>query len=63
MDFNEFILANEAPIRLGFFLGIFAVMAMWEIASPRRQLRNSKAVRWANNLGLVLFKWGDDHEQ
>jgi len=63
MDLNEFILANEAPIRLGFFPGIFAVMPMREIASPRRQLRTSRAVRWANNPGLVLFKWGDDHEQ
>jgi len=55
VNFNDFILTNEVPIRLGFFLGIFAVMALWEIASPRRQLRTSRAIRWGNNLGLVFL--------
>jgi len=48
-------MANEVPIRLGFFFGIFAVMALWEIISPRRRLQASKTIRWANNLGLVFF--------
>ena len=52
---QELIEANEAVIRLGFFLGIFAVMALWELASPRRALTVSKAVRWTNNLGLVAL--------
>jgi sterol desaturase/sphingolipid hydroxylase (fatty acid hydroxylase superfamily) len=52
---QEFIEANEAGIRLSFFLGIFAVMAVWEMLSPRRALTVSKAVRWANNLGLVAL--------
>jgi hypothetical protein len=55
MNLNDFIMTNEMPIRLGFFFGIFAVMALWEIASPRRHLRTSKAIRWGNNLGLVFF--------
>ncbi len=55
VNFNDFILSNEMPIRLGFFLGVFGVMALWEVISPRRQLQTSKAVRWANNLGLVFF--------
>jgi sterol desaturase/sphingolipid hydroxylase (fatty acid hydroxylase superfamily) len=55
MDPNDFIMTNEMPIRLGFFLGVFAVMALWEMISPRRRLQTSKAVRWANNLGLVFF--------
>ena len=55
MGFNEFVLTNELPIRLGFFFGVFAVMALWEILSPRRRLQTSKAVRWANNLGLVFL--------
>lgn len=46
---------HEAAIRLGFFLGIFAVMAMWEVLAPRRSLTVSKAVRWLNNLSLVAF--------
>jgi sterol desaturase/sphingolipid hydroxylase (fatty acid hydroxylase superfamily) len=52
---QEFIEANEAPIRLGFFIGIFVVMALWELAAPRRALTVSKTLRWANNLGLVAF--------
>ena len=52
---QEFIQTHEAAIRLGFFLGIFAVMAAWEMAAPRRALTVSKAVRWANNLGLVAL--------
>ena len=49
------ILQNEAPIRLGFFFGVFAVMAIWEVIAPRRALTVSKAIRWANNLGLVVL--------
>jgi sterol desaturase/sphingolipid hydroxylase (fatty acid hydroxylase superfamily) len=55
MTFNEFILQNEVTIRLGFFFGVLAVMALWEILAPRRALTVSKAVRWANNLGLVFL--------
>ena len=55
MNLDEFIMANEVPIRLGFFFGVFAVMAAWEIVAPKRALTVSKAVRWVNNLGLVFF--------
>jgi sterol desaturase/sphingolipid hydroxylase (fatty acid hydroxylase superfamily) len=55
MPFSDFILSNEMPIRLGCFFGVFAVMALWEWGSPRRRLHTSKAIRWANNLGLVFF--------
>ena len=55
MEFNEFVLVNEMVIRLGFFFGIFAVMAVWEVLAPRRALTVSRAVRWANNLGLVFL--------
>jgi len=55
MEFSQFVMANEVPIRLGFFLGIFAIMALWELVTPRRALTVSKGVRWANNLGLVFF--------
>ena len=54
-DINEFIMSNEVVIRLSFFLGIFAVMAIWEFVAPRRALTVSKTVRWANNLGLVFL--------
>ena len=55
MSWYDWILGNELPIRLGFFFGIFAIIALWEILSPRRQLTVSKGVRWLNNLGLVFF--------
>ena len=54
-DINEFIMNNEVAIRLSFFLGIFAVMAIWEFIAPRRALTVSKVVRWSNNLGLVFL--------
>lgn len=53
MSISEAIIAQEAPIRLGFFFGIFAVMAVWELVAPRRALTVSKALRWVNNLGVV----------
>jgi sterol desaturase/sphingolipid hydroxylase (fatty acid hydroxylase superfamily) len=52
---QAFIEAYEAAIRLGFFLGIFVIMAMWEIAAPRRALTVPKLSRWVNNLGLVAL--------
>lgn len=52
---ETFVQANEATIRLGFFLVVFAVMAQWELSAPRRALTVSKAVRWVNNLGLVAL--------
>mgnify|MGYP002630024863 FL=1 len=55
MDINEFIMGNEVDIRLSFFLGIFAVMAIWEFVAPRRALTVSKVLRWTNNLGLVFL--------
>ncbi|GMQ92348.1 MAG: sterol desaturase family protein [Gammaproteobacteria bacterium] len=52
---KEFILSNEMPIRLGFFFGIFVVMAIWEWLTPKRLLTTPKTIRWGNNLGLVVF--------
>lgn len=55
MNLTEFILSHEIPIRLGFFAGVFAAMAIWELAAPRRRHLVSKPVRWLNNLGLTFF--------
>ena len=51
---NQLVLAQELPIRIGFFLGILAVLALWEWLAPRRVLTVSKLSRWANNLGMVF---------
>ncbi|MCU7845123.1 MAG: sterol desaturase family protein [Candidatus Thiodiazotropha sp. (ex Monitilora ramsayi)] len=55
MNWSDWILGNELSVRLVFFFGIFGIIAVWEILSPRRQLSVSKTVRWANNLGLVIL--------
>lgn len=54
-DLTDYIIQHEASIRLSFFLGILAIMALWETLAPRRPLTVSKTVRWANNLGLVFL--------
>jgi sterol desaturase/sphingolipid hydroxylase (fatty acid hydroxylase superfamily) len=46
---------SEAAIRLGFFFGVFAVMALWEVLAPRRTLQTAKPLRWGSNLGLVVL--------
>lgn len=46
---------NETTIRLGFFFGIFLVVALGELVSPRRLLQTSKAVRWISNMGIVAI--------
>lgn len=46
---------SEAFIRLAFFLGIFVIVALWELAAPRKRLTVPKLGRWGNNLGMILF--------
>ena len=55
MTFNEYALTNEAAIRLTAFFGIFALMAAWEVAVPRRARLHTRMQRWSANLGLVVF--------
>ena len=38
MDLEQFVLAHEPAIRLSFFLGVFALVALWERLAPRRAL-------------------------
>lgn len=44
----------EPLIRLVFFFGVLAAMAVWEAVAPRRTLSVGKGWRWASNLGLVV---------
>lgn len=46
---------TEAGIRLAFFIGVFLVMAAWEVFAPRRVLHAKKLPRWGSNLGLVAL--------
>jgi sterol desaturase/sphingolipid hydroxylase (fatty acid hydroxylase superfamily) len=55
MDFGAFLLNNDPAIRLGFFLGMFALMAAWELFAPRRVLGVSKPVRWIHNISIAII--------
>jgi sterol desaturase/sphingolipid hydroxylase (fatty acid hydroxylase superfamily) len=52
---NEPLFASEPYIRLGAFLGIFALMALWEVLAPRRPRSVSRWVRWPNNLAITAI--------
>ena len=55
MNLDTFIHEHEPLIRLAFFVGVFALVATWEVLAPRRTLTVSKGQRWAANLGLVVL--------
>jgi len=46
---------NEVAIRLVFFAGIFALIAIWERRWPRRSLTTSKMKRWISNLAITFI--------
>ncbi len=52
---ETFLLSHEPTLRVGVFLGIFAIIAAWELAAPRRTLRVRKALRWTYNLALTML--------
>lgn len=47
--------STETAIRLGCFIGMLLVMAVWELVAPRRRLAARKPLRWLSNLGLVAL--------
>ena len=49
------MLTSEPAIRLACFVGVFALMAAWEIAAPRRQRSLARSARWPGNLGMVAL--------
>ncbi|MAS07710.1 MAG: sterol desaturase [Ahrensia sp.] len=51
---TDLILTNEPLIRMSFFLGILLVMALWEVAAPRRRQEIPRLLRWSSNLGVVV---------
>jgi sterol desaturase/sphingolipid hydroxylase (fatty acid hydroxylase superfamily) len=52
---TEWVSDNEAAIRLSAYFGVFLVMALWELAAPRRGLTVSKSKRWLSNIGIVVL--------
>jgi len=51
----EALLSHEPAIRVAAFLGVALVMALWEIAAPRRGRRLPLVRRWVGNLGIVVL--------
>lgn len=46
---------NDVKIRLLWFIGVFLLVAMWELLAPRRRLVDNRARRWAINFSLVAI--------
>src|SRR5437773_12509750 len=55
MDFDAFLLNNDPAIRLVFFLGMFGLVAAWELIAQRRGLGVSKPVRWTHNISIAII--------
>jgi sterol desaturase/sphingolipid hydroxylase (fatty acid hydroxylase superfamily) len=55
MSLEPFLLDHEMTIRLGFFIGVFAMMAVWEMVAPLRTAKTSKPIRWSNHLALAII--------
>ena len=45
----------EPVLRLAAFALVFAAMAFWELAAPRRRLSVGRGPRWPSNLGVVAI--------
>jgi sterol desaturase/sphingolipid hydroxylase (fatty acid hydroxylase superfamily) len=48
-------MSSEIAIRLSFFFLIFAIIAIWELLAPRRELTTSKTSRWLSNLAITFL--------
>lgn len=48
------MLESESSIRLGVFLGVFALMVSWELLAPRRPALLPRRLRWPGNLGIQV---------
>ena len=55
MDIGSTLVGYEGAIRIAAFAAVFALMAAWEIAAPRRKLSLPKGRRWLANLGVTLL--------
>ena len=52
---SDGLLKAESVLRLGVFLGIFALMALWETLEPRRTRSFPRMRRWPGNVGISLL--------
>lgn len=49
----ETLLLHEPQIRLTAFLFVLVLMALWELAAPKRRQEIPRLLRWSNNIALV----------
>ena len=49
------LLNQQALVRLGAFVGVLALMMLWELLAPRRRRQISRVRRWPGNLGIVVL--------
>src|SRR6266702_1858938 len=55
MEVQAFLASNDPESGLGFFLGMFVIMAAGELFAPRRVLGVSKPVRWTHNISIAII--------
>lgn len=48
-------MVSEDLIRIGSYLSVLGIMAMWEQLAPRRKQTASKLCRWGGNLTIVML--------
>ena len=51
----DFTLQHEPLVRLGIFASVLVVMALAELAVPKRRPAVGRATRWPGNLGIVVI--------
>ena len=51
----ETLLLHEPQIRLTAFLFVLVLMALWELAAPKRRQEVPRLLRWSNNVALVAI--------
>ncbi len=52
---KEFFFQYESYIRLSSFIGLYALLTLWEISSPKRKLEHARRLRWVSNFGLIII--------
>ena len=52
---SQLLIAYEPIIRVSFFIGIFLLLALWELRSARRRQAICRNQRWPHNLLIVIL--------
>jgi len=55
MEFTDWIMANEKPLRTSIFFGMLIIMGIWEAVVPMKKRVLTRLLRWSNNLVLLVI--------